>query len=358
MLEQETEMTVTIPLSPELLNSLHRRRWRHLRGIEKTCKASIRLDRANSTLLVSGTEESVAAVKHRLAGLNGPRRMVSTAVWAELMRTRTLQDSRQSVLMRLQEESGCRIHIERSSREVRIFGTEADVQVAEQLLDDLDASVTEAALDIDVSLISELVLESLMHSRGVMVQVEGGSIKIFGKKDAVSNAVEDIREYVANPHSNRLLEVKAKMPPHEEVTPARPVPTSNTMQMSKQEAEQQGGQAMAKAGMGQSCHTCGAANFCPCCGNPVWSKNAMQSYAGGNMGVQAPQKEAMMQGQMGGYQLVGMPGDIQSMGSSQQYMPVQYIGGQAMVMVPQGMVLQMQNADNAFAYTMHGSYGA
>jgi len=228
-----------------------------------------------------------------------------------------------------------------------------DVEVAEQLLDELDETVTEADVDIDPSLIGDLVLESLMHSCGVMVQEVGGFIKVFGKKDAVAKACQDIQEYAANPHSNRLLEAKAKMPSQHSLS-ARPIPTA-TPQKDDGLSHTDG-----------TCVTCGAANFCPCCGAPIGNHSHGNQLPHGGppmnfAGQGSTQKNGMQMGQMpGGYQLVSMPADMQQpMGSP--YMPVQYMpsgmgGGQTFCVVPQGMALQMQKTDNSYAYNVQGPY--
>merc|ERR1712216_1039958 len=223
-----------------------------------------------------------------------------------------------------------------------------DVEVAEQLLDELDKTVTEADLDIDPSLIGELVLESLMHSCGGMVQEVGSSIKVFGRKDAVAKACQHIQEYVANPHSNVLMEAKSKMPPRRNL-PARSAPLPTPTASSKGPERDDGH----NHNDGTACITCGAANFCPCCGAQVgkhWDGSPTNFAGQGPTG-----KDGVQTGRMpAGYQLMNMPADMQQAMDS-TYMPVQYMpsgmGGQA-IWVPQGMALQTQKTGNSYAYTM------
>merc|ERR1719287_218482 len=95
--------TVEIALDPELLATFCRRSRRRLRDVQASCQASVKLDRARGVLRVTGPESSIDAVRKQLAGLTGPRRDVTQAVWAELMRTRKMCNSLEATVARFQE---------------------------------------------------------------------------------------------------------------------------------------------------------------------------------------------------------------------------------------------------------------
>ena len=121
-------ITEEIPLDEDLFGLLSRRR-KHLRGLREATQSIVRLDRARGCLSVTGTESSISEVKQLLTSLGGLRQNVGAPVWAELMRTRTVQRN-DAALARIQAESGCRVHIERQQREVRIFGPVDSVALA------------------------------------------------------------------------------------------------------------------------------------------------------------------------------------------------------------------------------------
>merc|ERR1719182_559977 len=91
--------------------------------MQASTNASLKLDRARGVLQVKGDLESIDEVRNQLQRLTGPFVGVTAAVWAELMRTRTNLNTWEAAVAQIQQESGCRIHIERS---------------AQQLLDKLD----------------------------------------------------------------------------------------------------------------------------------------------------------------------------------------------------------------------------
>lgn len=223
----ETEKCVEIHLDSELLNILCRRGRRRLRLIQTDCGVGARLDRARSVLHVSGSEAAVQDVRRQLSSLRGPRKAVSPAVWAELMRTRTLADSSEDGLVAwLQQESGCRIHIERTRQEVRIFGPNEDVAVAEQMLEELERSCTED-----------------------LAQVCGGTLRADE-----GQAVKVLAQHLVAPD-----EVVARALP--------PGPVAPQQHQQVQQSQQHQAQVSAHDGL---CTTCGVGRFCIYCGSPLW----------------------------------------------------------------------------------------
>merc|ERR1740138_722308 len=89
-----------IPLSEDIFNALIRRRGRRLHAIQAGCQASLRIDRAKGILHVSAREPGgLQAVMAQLAVVSAPRKPVSGAVWAELMRTRMFETNSPSATL-------------------------------------------------------------------------------------------------------------------------------------------------------------------------------------------------------------------------------------------------------------------
>jgi len=198
-----------IPLGPVLAGALCRRGRRRLRDIQASCQAILRFDRAQSMLHVFGSEDAVKAVRRQLESLGGLRKVIPSAVWAELMRTRTVHDSSLSVLAQLQQESGCRIHIERSQQEVRVFGPDESTAVAERLLDELANDCTEDAVSTDMRTLATSALQAVAHNHGVTLSIEDTQIVVLGLKDAVHDAVQELKKLIAEqPQDEPAAEAK------------------------------------------------------------------------------------------------------------------------------------------------------
>jgi len=301
---------IDIALDPELLTTFCRRGRRRLRDIQSSCQAAVKLDRARGVLRVVGPESSIHAVRRQLASLGGPRRSVPAAVWAELMRTRTMRQSSQARVARLQQESGCRVHIERSRQEVRLFGPGEGVAVADKLLEELATLCTEEAVPLGLNgPVASPVLQALAHSCSVTLRVEERQVVVLGLRAAVANAVEELKSYLADPQKPRwdmMLEAVAAeavdrqdaessemksgpedMPGTEASEPKDAIGTEQhgvvTTQMPPPVPV--GGEQRAPAnhkpfgpmedgcsasGSCRACPTCGAGRFCVFCGAPTW----------------------------------------------------------------------------------------
>lgn len=200
-----------IHLDHEVLNTLCRRGRRRLRDMQTSCQAMLRLDRVRGVLCVVGPPSSVEAVRHHIASLGGPRRVVSAAVWAELMRTRT-QTSSNAAVVRLQSESGCRIHIERSRNEVRIFGPAENRAIAERLLEELEEACSGINVYTRTARFSVRAMHLVAISCGVTLGNENmGYVTVFGLRDAVACAVEILETLVSNAEDAGGIEFTAQM---------------------------------------------------------------------------------------------------------------------------------------------------
>jgi len=184
------------PLDAELVSTLSRRSRRRLRDIQTNCQVKIRLDKAQCLLNVQGTEEAIQAVRRQLESLGGPRKQVPTAVWAELMRTRTTQGDSPASVTGLQKETGCRVHIERSRCEVRLFGSGESVWRTSQLIDALADQCTEEVVPTAKPL-PAFALQALAHQCQVTLLNKDTEIVALGLKAAVAEAAKELSKYAA-----------------------------------------------------------------------------------------------------------------------------------------------------------------
>mmetsp|Transcript_2623 Transcript_2623/g.6772 ORF Transcript_2623/g.6772 Transcript_2623/m.6772 type:complete len:440 (+) Transcript_2623:61-1380(+) len=193
--------TAEVPLDPDVLTNLCRRSRLRLRDVQMTCQAIVKLDRLRGVLRVTGTDAAIQAVRRQLESLGGPRRLVPSPVWAELMRSRKMgPGSSQATVARLQEESGCRIHIERSNQEVRLFGPGEAVERADQLLSELAAQCGEEAVLLpggDPP--SAAALEELAHRCHITMRMEEDKVIVLGLRPSVVEGAKQLRRYFTDP---------------------------------------------------------------------------------------------------------------------------------------------------------------
>mmetsp|Transcript_148949 Transcript_148949/g.263327 ORF Transcript_148949/g.263327 Transcript_148949/m.263327 type:complete len:464 (-) Transcript_148949:72-1463(-) len=194
------EQTVEIMLDPEILGALYRRGRRRLRDIQSSSQATLKLDRLRGVLRVTGSQESIADVRRQLECVSGSHMSVAAAVWAELMRTRADPDLNQAAIARIQHESGCRIHIERSAQQIQLFGPKDNSMIAEQLLEELDRMCVEEVVDVKCPLDPGFLqkLQSFAQEFGVTLQVGGNHVNILGIKGAVAEAAKELCSYDAD----------------------------------------------------------------------------------------------------------------------------------------------------------------
>lgn len=260
----EALVTEEVGLEPELINSLYRRGRRRLRDIQSNCGVNVWLDKLRGVLHLSGSKESVAAAKNLIAGLGGPRKRVSTAMWAELLRTRKLQSGAEAAVARIQLDSGCRIHVERASQEVHLFGDSVSVEKAEQLLNDLDRNCVEETLSLDTSQINSASLQLLANSCGVTLQTQENEVCILGLRGNVEKAVGTLNEHREDIDS--YLEVVAPIVKDETEVKESSKRTSIPVAHKPPKDLSQNADKIVKTSI---CPTCRACPFCPSCGHPT-----------------------------------------------------------------------------------------
>ena len=135
------------------------------------------------------------AVRSQLESLSGTRRAVPRALWCELLRTRTEEETKKSLLMQLQNASGCRIHIERGHPEVRIFGTNQASAMAEELLDEAATRCTQGIVPFEdgAPAISPSILEYIATTCEVTLEMQEHGFVASGLHHAVAAAVEELK---------------------------------------------------------------------------------------------------------------------------------------------------------------------
>lgn len=272
----EVHVTEEISLEPELMNSLYRRGRRRLRDIQTNCGVNLWLDKLRGVLHLSGPKACVAAAKSSIAGLGGPRKRVSTAMWAELLRTRKLQSGDEAAVARIQLQSGCRIHVERSGQEVHLFGDPESVAIAEKLLNDLDQLCIEELLALDTDNINPTALQSVANSCGVTLQTEKTHVCVLGLRHNVKKALialnEEMEDLLAPIATNIVSPITKN------VSEAR-----NTTKVADFVHEVRKDLSQIDKNVGKSvCPTCKACPFCAACGHPVAFVDANGFPASGN----------------------------------------------------------------------------
>mmetsp|Transcript_105731 Transcript_105731/g.166911 ORF Transcript_105731/g.166911 Transcript_105731/m.166911 type:complete len:372 (+) Transcript_105731:18-1133(+) len=257
----DMQATEEIRLEPELINSLYRRRQRRLRDIQNNCKVNVWLDKLRGVLHVSGSKACVADAKKQIVGLSGPRKVVAAAVWAELLRTRKLHSGDEAAVARIQLESGCRIHVERSSQEVHLFGDSESVAKAEQLLNELDQNCVEEVVPMNVEPVQSEVWEAIANSCGVTLRMEKGYACILGLRDSVRKAVSHLQDQIEDMEFQS--ELSGPLMTHVGELKNTDKATEIVSGTPKAQPKTQ------KSVVRNQCPTCGACPFCASCGHPI-----------------------------------------------------------------------------------------
>jgi len=294
--------TVEISLDQELLNTLYRRSRRRLRDIQASCQALLKLDRARSSLSVSGSEEAIQSVRRHLENLSGPCKPLAPAAWAELMRTRTLRYSSRAAIAHIQNQSGCRVHLERGKQEARLFGPKEGIAVANRLLDEFAETCGEEVVSVGspTSALSSVKLQAIAHAFGITLRVEDQDVVVLGIKASVADASRELHRYVSDPEGYSVESLpKAPETDSEEhaaeeawlagakdgssgagvLAPARTgvvtKPQPPAAQPTAPRASSKRGAPAVQSCHEQACPSCGAGRFCPGCGTQVWQVNVL-----------------------------------------------------------------------------------
>jgi len=295
--------TIEIQLDAELHASFCRRGRRRLREIQNVSRAILKFDRTRGVLRATGSDSAIADVQRQLDCLGGPRKEVCNAVWSELMRTRMSEDATSSAVQRIQQLSDCRVHIERSTKEVRLFGPKPAVATASQLLEDLRQMCTEQIVDVaDAQSLSQEAIAHLAGIYNVSIGISEDQVIVAGFEFAVSKAFKAFLSYALNtqqdlkgaePNEEVAANIAAALAklqvPQDEGCSG--VSTSGSLkapledsdgsteggQEERRPSESQGQTSAYQAAPATSqtanpshecCPTCGTTNFCVGCGAP------------------------------------------------------------------------------------------
>uniref|UniRef100_A0A7S4Q176 Uncharacterized protein n=1 Tax=Alexandrium monilatum TaxID=311494 RepID=A0A7S4Q176_9DINO len=194
------EHALAIALDPAVVHILHRRGGRRLHALRSSSRASVQLDRGSGVLYVSGSEETLYEVQRQLSSLQGPRRKVSELVWNELMRTRTRMVASQpheGFLAWLQRMTGCHVHVERDRREVRLFGTDSEVEAADELLQKMAQACCRERVEVPVDAPppDAMELHMLAQHCGVTLCVGVGYVEVMGLQAPVVLAKDELQQH-------------------------------------------------------------------------------------------------------------------------------------------------------------------
>jgi len=237
-------------------------------------------------------------VQRQLEHLSGPRLPVTAAVWAELMRTRTNPDPSLAAVACIQEKSGSRIHIERESQEIQLFGPKQATVIAQQLLHELESVCILEAVDVECSPYPDPQrLQAFAQEFCVTVELTEKQLIVLGVKGAVVEAVHELRD-----HEGRLQQVEAGLWAGDRSNAARLAIESAMLEIQTAISQvaasatahfspfaEEGGEGQQQCALEESrhsslnmppyqpqrldllrppdvCQTCGVGNFCAYCG--------------------------------------------------------------------------------------------
>lgn len=185
----DAQMTSDIEIPPDLMEVLCRRGRRRLRDLQQSTEAVLKLDRASHRMQVTGTAKAIADVHRLLQGYTGPSCSVPATVYAELMRTRTNPDPEVAAVAQIQKLSGCRIHIERTSMHIRLFGAQPHIEIATDILKDLNRRCVNQSVEKPGHTLDEGELLKFAQEFGITIHIQENSISFLGIEGAVTAAV-------------------------------------------------------------------------------------------------------------------------------------------------------------------------
>jgi len=190
--------TATLPLSRQLLGLLSSRRGKQrLRSVEQQSGAQLMLDEQWQVLYLAGPCPAIYKAQELLEIMEGFTVKISSAMWTELMRCRREDEdtirSSPLTLSKVQEIVGYRVHVERDSLALRIFGPklmEASATILIHRLEELCVKdVLQLPEDCDWNEIKEL-----QKSGNVTLRVDDGFVELEGIQSAVLEVKEELRK--------------------------------------------------------------------------------------------------------------------------------------------------------------------
>lgn len=260
------DIACEIPLNDELLTSFSGRGRRRLRDLKQATETVLKLDRHRNCLQVRGTERSIADLREHLETLIGHRRSVSPAVWAELMRTRT-QTTSDAAIQYIQEQSGCRVHVERTTQEVRLYGCEKNLKMADKLLKEL---AEETDIQVVQGMVSPELLEHIALSMGVTLRVQDTYIEVLGRKDATQSASAELEKLLQKAgFCEKTLEAETHSIQSQSTIPSPQPPSPQGPKIAEMGQHLQNIHGQTQP-VENRCPTCHCGRFCGTCGAQIW----------------------------------------------------------------------------------------
>eukprot|EP00439_Symbiodinium_sp_Y106_P060319 s2205_g8.t3 len=249
-------------LDSELVSILCHRSRRRLRDLQYTCKVTMRLDRNRHVLSLTGADAGIEMAKQQIEGLSGPRRQVPLKVWVELMRTRTLSldDLAEPKIVSVawvQECSGCRLHIERSSCEVRIFGSQSGAAIASKIIDEPGLATSTSLGSHSGHKVDETETVDVEMWRSHSDCLAGLGIAVLGLEANVARAISQLELFLDDPQGYGLPDAGKQLPPVQEARPKAPATSLPKVDAEPKRAD-------------NVCPTCGSGPYCSNCGQLVW----------------------------------------------------------------------------------------
>lgn len=186
--------TATLPLSSHLWGLLSSRRGKQrLRFVGQQSGAQLMLDEHWQVLYLAGACHSIYKAQEALEMMEGFTVEIASAMWSELMRCRREEEDTYSplTLSKVQDIVGYRVHVERDSLALRIFGPknmELSVAILIKRLEELCAKeVLKLPEECDWN-----ELKEIQKSGNVTLRVEGGYIELEGIQSAVLQTKEEL----------------------------------------------------------------------------------------------------------------------------------------------------------------------
>eukprot|EP00435_Cladocopium_sp_Y103_P039103 s394_g10.t1 len=195
--------TASLPLSSHLLGLLSSRRGKQrLRSVEQQSGAQLMLDRCSTgrmrdeqwqMLHLAGACPSIYKAQELLEIMEGFTVDISSAMWTELMRCRREDEENGSplTLSKVQEIVGYRVHVERDSLALRIFGPKNMESSASILLKRLEELCVKEVLklpeDCDWN-----EIKMLQKSGNLTLRVEGDFVELEGIQSAVLEMKQEL----------------------------------------------------------------------------------------------------------------------------------------------------------------------
>lgn len=186
--------SASLPLSSHLLGLLSSRRGKQrLRSVEQQSGAQLMLDEHWQMLHLAGACSSIYKAQELLEIMEGFTVDISSAMWTELMRCRREDEAEGSplTLSKVQEIVGYRVHVERDSLALRIFGPKNMESSAAILLRRLEELCVKEVLklpeDCDWN-----EIKMLQKSSNLTLRVEGDFVELEGIQSAVLEMKQEL----------------------------------------------------------------------------------------------------------------------------------------------------------------------